>query len=185
MMNIPEQFAALNKANVDAILGFAALTATSAERFADLQMKAAKAAFADVSEQMRTVAGAKDATELMQLGTKLSQPITEKATAYSQGILSAATEAQGEFTRFVDTQVAELSRQFSSAVEQAAKSAPAGSDWAIAAAKQAVTTFNQSYDALSRAGKQLAEMTEATVHAVSKPGVMAANAPSAAAKKKA
>jgi len=126
MMNFPEQFAALNKAHVDAILGFAAPTATSAERFADLQMKAAKAAFTDVTEQMRTVAGAKDGTELLQLGTKLSQPMAEKATAYTQGILAAATETQGEFTKFVDTQVAELSKHFSSAIEQAAKSAPAG-----------------------------------------------------------
>lgn len=185
MMNFPEQFAALNKANVDAMLGFAALTAASAERFADLQMKAAKTAFADVTEQMRTVAGAKDATELVQLGTKISQPLAEKATAYTQSIVAAATETQGEFTRFVDTQVSELSKHFSSAIEQAAKSAPAGSDWAIAAAKQAVTTLNQSYDAMSRAGKQFAEMTEATVHAVTKPGLMAANAPSAGAKKKA
>jgi phasin family protein len=185
MMNISEQFAALNKANVDAMLGFAALTAASAERFADLQMKAAKAAFADVTEQMRTVAGAKDATELVQLGTKLSQPLAEKATAYTQGLVAAATEAQGDFTKFVDTHVAEMSKHFSTAIEQAAKSAPAGSDWAIAAAKQAVTTMNQSYDAVSRAGKQFAEMTEATVHAVTKPGLMAANAPSAVTKKKA
>lgn len=185
MTNIPEQFAALNKANVDAMLGFAALSAASAERFIDLQTKAARETFAEFAEQVRTVASAKDATELLQLGTKLSQPLSEKATAYAQSVAAAASESQAEFTRFVDTQVAEISRHVAGAIEQAAKSAPAGSDWAISAARQAVTTLNQSYDAVSRAGKQIAEMTEATVKAVAKPGLAAANAPSANGRKKA
>lgn len=185
MTNIPEQFAALNKANVDAMLGFAALSAASVERLIDLQTKAAKETFAEFADQVRTVASAKDATELLQLGTKLSQPLAEKAAAYAQSVAAVTSESQAELTKFVDSQVAEISKHFSSAIEQAAKSAPAGSDWAISAARQAVTSLNQSYDAVSRAGKQIAEMTEATVKAVAKPGLAAANAPTASARKKA
>ncbi|MCA3130932.1 MAG: phasin family protein [Betaproteobacteria bacterium] len=183
MTNIAEQFAAFNKANVDAMLGFAALNAASAERFIDLHTKAAKETFAEFAEQVRTVASAKDATELLQLGTKLSQPLTEKAAAYAQSVATVTSESQAELAKFVDTQVSEIAKQFSSAIEQAAKSAPAGSDWAISAARQAVTTLNHSYDAVSRAGKQFAEMTETTVKAVAKPGLAAANASTAARKK--
>lgn len=183
MTNIAEQFTALNKANLDAMLGFAALSAASVERLIDLQTKAAKETFAEFADQVRTVASAKDAAELLQLGTKLSQPIAEKAAAYAQSMVAVTSETQTEFSKFMDSQVVEMSKHFTSAIEQAAKSAPAGSDWAISAARQAVSTLNQSYDAVSRAGRQVAEMTEATIKSVAKPGLAAANTATAARKK--
>ena len=47
-------------------------------------------------------------------------------------------------------------------MDKAAKSAPSGSEFAFTAVKQAVTAANQAYDALSKAGKQVVDMTEAT-----------------------
>ena len=50
----------------------------------------------------------------------------------------------------------------SAAIDNAAKSAPSGSEFAFAAVKSALTAANQAYDVLSKAGKQVVDMTEAT-----------------------
>ena len=68
-------------------------------------------------------------------------------------------------TKLVDVQMGELNRSFAAAVDKAAKAAPTGSEFAFAAVKQAVSAANQAYDAITRAGKQVAEMTETTVTA--------------------
>ena len=48
-------------------------------------------------------------------------------------------------------------------VDKAAKSAPTGSEFAFAAVKSAMTAANQAYDALTKASKQVADMTEASI----------------------
>jgi hypothetical protein len=50
------------------------------------------------------------------------------------------------------------------ALDKAAKAAPTGSEFAFAAVKSAMTAANQAYDALTKAGKQVADMTEATIN---------------------
>jgi hypothetical protein len=62
-----------------------------------------------------------------------------------------------------ESQVAEINRSVVDAIDRAAKSAPSGSEFAFAAVKTALTTANQAYDALTKAGKQVAAYTETTL----------------------
>lgn len=165
MYGIPEQLVAFNKNNIQAFLDYATLTATSAEKLAQFQFKTSQAALAESLNNARTLAAAKDAQEIGQILTKLSQPGTEHALAYAQHVQGLLGEVQSEFTRFFDGQVSEFNKHLNTLVEQALKSAPAGSDVAVSAVKSALSAANQAYDAASKAGKQLAEMTEATLHA--------------------
>ena len=50
MYQAPEQLVAMNKANIETAMKFAGIALESAERMIELQMKAAKAAFADSVE---------------------------------------------------------------------------------------------------------------------------------------
>jgi hypothetical protein len=50
-------------------------------------------------------------------------------------------------------------------VDKAARSAPGGSEFAFAALKQAMSATNQALDAVSKASKQVVDITEATVNA--------------------
>ena len=47
MFQAPEQFMALNKANLEATVRFAGIALEGAERMLEVQLKAAKSAFAD------------------------------------------------------------------------------------------------------------------------------------------
>lgn len=183
MYSIPEQLSALNKSNVDALVALVGIAATGAERLLDFQVKTAKNTFGDAVKNARTLAGAKDPQEWLQVGTALVQPSVEKVTTYSRHIYALAAETQAELTRFVEEQVSGFNQQVASALDQAAKNGPAGSDVAVAAAKSAVAAANQAYDVLAKAGRQVAEVTEATVQAVASAGLQAANSAPAGKKK--
>jgi len=185
MYSIPEQLSALNKSNIDAIVAFFGITSAGAERLLDYQVKAAKAAFGDAAQNVRTLTSIKDPQEWAQIGTAVVQPSAEKLTSYARHLVALTTETQSEITRYVDEHISDLNKQIVSMLDQAAKTGPAGSDVAVAAAKSAVAAATQAYDVFAKAGRQVAEMTEATVQAVATAGVQAANSTTATGKKKA
>ncbi len=184
MTSIPEQLSALSKSNVDAFVAFFGITSTGAERLLDFQVKTAKAAFGDAVKNTKTLAAAKDPQEWFQVGAALVQPAAEKVTTYSRQLYALVTETQSELTRYVEEQVSEFNKQVASALDQAAKNGPAGSDVAVAAAKSAVAAANQAYDVFAKAGRQVAEMTEASLQAVASAGLQAANSATPTGKKK-
>lgn len=175
MYQIPEQVSSLGKANVEAVIGFAGIAAASTQRFVDFQLQLGKAVFADSVAQAKAIVDVKDPQELVKLSASTVQPVTEKATAYLQHVLSLATQTQAELGAFVEKHIAEANRNLASLIDETAKHAPAGAEPAVAAAKSAMSAANQAYDAISKVGKQVAEATEATLQSVAKAGLHAAN----------
>ena len=176
MNNVPEQVSSFAKANVDAFLGFTGIAAASTQRFAEFQMQIAKAVFADSVAQARVITDAKDPQELVKLGTVQAQPAVEKVSAYVHHVYALAAETQAEFGAFVDQHIAESNRTLAKFLDETSKHSPAGSDAAVAAAKSAMSAANQVYDSFSKVGKQVTEVTEATLQSVAKAGLQAANA---------
>ncbi len=180
MYAIPEQLAALNKSNIQALVDYAQLAADSAEKLAKFQFQTHQAALAEGVNGVRTLSAAKDLPEFCQLASSIAQPVGENSLAYARGVHTLLSEVQSEFAKFFDTQVNEFNKRVVAFVDQAAKSAPAGSDVAVNAVKSALSSANQAYDAATKAGKQFAEMTEASIQAVTSSAT-----PSAPARKKA
>lgn len=165
MLNVPEQFVATNKENLDTFLTFVGIAAASAEKLIDLQLKTAKAAFAEGARNAQALAAAKDIQQFTEIQSAIAQPVAEKATAYARSVYAVIAETQAEMTRFFETRVGEVNKSMTSALDNAVKSAPAGSDVAVAAFKSALAAANQAYDAFSKATKQVTEATEATMTA--------------------
>lgn len=165
MFNVPEQFVATNKENLDTFLAFAGIASASAEKLIDLQLKTAKAAFAEGAKNVQALAAAKDVQQFAEIQTAIGQPAAEKVTAYARTVYALAAETQAEMTRFFEARVGEVNKNMTSALDNAVKSAPAGSDVAVAAFKSALAAANQAYDAFSKATKQVTEATEATMTA--------------------
>ncbi|HEX4985566.1 MAG TPA: phasin family protein [Burkholderiales bacterium] len=167
MYNVPEQLSAANKESLESFVEFTGIAAAGTEKLLDLQVKAAKAAFADAVKHARSAVAAKDVQELTQLHTSALQPTAEKATAYGRSIYALVAETQAELGKFFEERFAEINKNLTSALDKAVKSAPAGSDVAVAAVKSALAAANQAYDAFSKATKQVTEATEATITAAS------------------
>lgn len=171
MYQTPEQLIAFNKANLEAAAKFAGIALQGAERMLDIQLKAAKAAFADTVENTKALAEVKDLQQLVALKDTLAQPAIEKANAYAKSVYDAVAATQAEIGKLIEEQIAEFNRQVVAALDKLAKSAPAGSEIGIAALKSAITAVNAAYENLSKVAKQLAETTQANLEAVAKQAV--------------
>jgi phasin family protein len=163
--SVPEELSTYYKTHVDTMLKFADVGVSATEQWFDLYAKSAKAATAEALKQTRALAAAKDVQELTSLQTSFSQANGEKVSGFARAAYGWATETHGEFSKLVEEQITETNRNVAAAIDKASKSAPSGSEFAFNAVKQAVSAANQAYDALSKASKQVVDMTEATVSA--------------------
>ncbi len=159
-----EQMIAAHKENVATTMALAGVAASTAEKVLDLNMGMIRNAIAGATESSKAMADAKDAQAFTALQTQWAQPSTETVSAYMKDGYDIFSDSQADVTKIVDARLAEVNKTIVSALDQAEKNAPAGSDVAVAAMKSAVAAANQAYDALSKAGKQVQEVTSATVN---------------------
>src|SRR4029434_3109549 len=106
---------------------------------------------------------AKDVQELVALSTALSQPTLEKAVSYSRTVYGIANGAGSEVSRIGQSQRAENNKKVTHLIDFAAKTAPAGSEPAVAALKSAVAAANTAYDTFATAAKQAVDFAESNV----------------------
>jgi len=185
MFATPEQLAGANKANVEAMLTLANTAFASAERFAALNLNTARAVLEDSVNNAKALLGAKDLQEAISLQATLAQPSVEKAVSYSRSVYEISAQTQEEFSKLVEAQFAEVNKNVASSLDKAAKSAPAGSDVAVAAVKSAIAAANSAYDTMNKAAKQVAEIAEANVAAATNATVKAVGAAATTKVKKA
>ena len=165
MYATPEQFAATNKASVDALFTIAQAQFAAFERLAVLNLNTTKAAFEDSVNQSKALLSVQDAQEFVNLSAASAQPALEKAIAYSRGVYEVATQTQAEVTKLAETRAAEMNKTVGSLLEKLTQNAPAGSDVAVTAVKSAMAAANSAYDSFTKAVKQVTDMTEANVTA--------------------
>jgi len=166
MYQTPEQIIAMNKANLEAAMRFAGVAIEGAERMIDLQMKAAKSAFADSIQSAKALAAVKDFQELAALKDTMAQPTMEKATAYAKSVYDLTSETQAEIGKLVEVQVAEFNKDVVTGLDKMVKTAPAGSEVGVAAIKSAIAAVNSSYDNLTKVAKQFAQASQANMEEV-------------------
>ena len=176
MIATPENLASANKANVETFLTLANTAFASAERLAALNLNTARSFLEDGMANAKALLGVKDVQQLVGLQTTLAQPSVEKLVAYSRSVYEIATQTQEEVSKIVESQFAEVNKNVASALDKAAKNAPAGSDVAVAAVKAAIAAANSAYDSMSKAAKQVAEIAEANMTAATSATVKAAGA---------
>ena len=172
----PEQLTAANKANVESMMHLNHVAFEGVERLLALNLNAMKSALEDSVNNAKAAFAVKDVQEFMALQTSLAQPAVEKAVAFSKSVYEIANQTQAGVSKLVEAQAAEANKNFVALLDKAVKSAPAGSEGAVAAMKSAIAAANMAYDGMTKAGKQFAEMTEANVAAATSATDKAVNA---------
>src|SRR5215470_16584220 len=133
MIQVNEQLVALNRAQLETALRFAQIGSEGIEKLVDLQFRTAKNAFADGVKVAKQLGAIKDAGELATFGGSLPQPTWEKAQAYVKSVYEVASVTQAEITSLLEQQLGELNKNVEGVLEGALKSAPAGTEGALAA----------------------------------------------------
>ena len=166
-----EQFAAVNKANLDVLFGLTEKSFASVEKLAQLNMAAGKAALNESATHAQALMKVKDVQELLALQTEALQPVGEKVSSYSRHVYDIAAGTQAEFTKAVEAQLADAQKAILNLVDTAAKNAPAGSESAVALLKTAVAASNNAYESVQKVVKQATQAAEANLQAVTQQAV--------------
>lgn len=175
MITTPEQFAAANKASVDAMLSLANTALASAERIAALNLNTARSMLEDGMANTKAMLGAKDPREVMSLSAAQIQPAVEQIVAYNRSLYEISAQTKEEVSKQLESQFGDFQKQVSSLMEKAAKNAPAGSDVAVAAVKSALEAASSAFDNMKNVVKQASEMTEANIAKATSSAINAAN----------
>ena len=142
------------------------------EKLVELNLATAKAALADSAEQMQAGFAAKAPQDLAAIAS-LAQPMADKAAAYGRAVAGIVTETGAALSKAAEGKFADVQAQAVASIEAAMKNAPAGSEGAVAAFKNALTTGQsalatvqaQAKQAVETAGKSFATATEMAVKA--------------------
>lgn len=171
----PEQFTAAYQANLETLFALSQTAFSGVEKIVALNLNVAKANLQESVDKTRAMLSVKDPQELLAWNAQQLQPAAEKAVAYSRLMYDIATSTQAEFTKVAEAQLADANAKFVSMIDTAAKSAPPGSETAVAMMKSAVAAANSAYDSLSKATKQAVEMAETNMTAATNAAVKTAS----------
>ena len=171
-----QDFSATSKAQVEAMTRIASIAVEGMERLADLHMKTVRAAFDESLKQAKAMAAVKEPAELPALAAKLMQPGMDKFTAYAREVYETVSSGQADLAKAIEEQFAEFNKQAVVTLDAMMKNAPAGSEVAVAAVKQAMGAANQAYETMAKAARSVGTAVEANIAAVQ---------PAAGARKKA
>jgi len=166
MNNTAEQFTATNKANLQALEGMTTQAFSGIEKLVELNMTASKALLSESFRHIQSVLGAKDAQELLALQSGLLKPLAEKSAAYAQHVQTIVTGSGAEFIKAVEAKTAEAQKAFNGVVENLAKNAPAGSESAVAAFKNALTAGQNAVESAQTSAKKAVEVAQSNFTAV-------------------
>ncbi len=169
----PEQMMAAQKANVETLFGLTNKAFEGVEKLVELNLQVAKSALGEVAESTKAALSVKDAQELLALQASLLQPSAEKAAAYSRHLYEIFAGTTAEVTKAAEATMADAQKKVLAAVDTAAKSAPAGTENAVALVKSAVAAANNAYESVNKAAKQAAEVAESNFQAMTTSAVKA------------
>jgi phasin family protein len=173
-MLTPEQFAAVQKANFEALFGLTNKAFEGIEKLVELNLQVVKSTLAESQENVQRALSVKDAQEFLAVQASLTQPIAEKVLSYGRHVYEIASATQAEFSRVAEAQYEEQNRKVQAFVDNMGKNAPAGSETAVAVMKSAITAANTTYETVHKATKQAVEIAESNFNAAATAATKAA-----------
>lgn len=165
MYNATEQFAELNKANVEQATKLAAVALQNAEKIFQASVDAAKFVLAQGVESASAVASAKDVQEFAAVRAKYAENGIQGALGYSRNVYEIVSETQAQYTALAEEAFAAYTRGLAAWVDKAGENAPAGSDVAVNAFKSTVAATSAAFDQFQKATKQVVSLADASVRA--------------------
>ena len=151
----------IGRAAVESASRAARISMDSAERTLTVQIEYAMGAIKQATLNARAATEVKDVQELLALRARIAENALENLIGYSRSLYEVASEAQSEYSRLAEERMAEFQQAVTEGVDQAARSAPAGSDVAVAAVKSQLAAATAAFDSLNKAAKNFASYADA------------------------
>jgi len=101
----------------------------------------------------------------MDVQAALVQPAFEKSVSYGRDIADIANSTGTEFSKAVESKMAESEQAVKSLIDNSLKNAPAGSDAAVAVIKTAFEASQTAAETLKKVAMQAAQSAETNMKA--------------------
>lgn len=165
-MLTPEQMMAAQKANLETLIGLTHKAFEGVEKLVELNLQVARTALSDSADTTKAVLSAKDAQQLLALQAELLAPVAQKAAAYQRNLYQIATATNAEWIKAAEAQMAAAQHNLHQLIDTAGKSAPAGTENAVALVKSAVSAANNAFETVHKAARQAADLADANLQAL-------------------
>src|SRR3954451_11117287 len=145
MMTV-EQIVSVQKSNVETLFGLTGTAFEGVEKLIELNLQVAKSAISEAAQTTQAALSVKDAQELLALQASLLQPAAEKAAAYSRYVYEIASSTGAEVSRVAKAPSPKTQASSMTWSDTAVKTAPAGTENAVALVKSAVAAANNALE---------------------------------------
>lgn len=177
MVKLPENVVELNRTTIETAVKLAQVSMENAEKLVRMQLDVAKDMLEGNLKNVKSLADAKgDPQQLAGLRAQVMGDSMEQMAAYSRSIYDLAAKTQAELGKLMEQRFAAFNRDVTQWMDEAAKSAPAGAEPAVAAIKQTLVTTNAMVETLTKTAKQFAEAAESNLKSATAAAVSATKA---------
>jgi phasin family protein len=165
-LSSPEQIAASQKAGLDAFFALTGKVFEGVEKLVALNLQVVRSVLAESQENLTKAPATTDPQQWFTLQAGFTAPFVEKSLSYGRQLFDIASITQAEVTQVAQSQYERYNAKVQALVDEAAKSAPGGSEAAIAAWKSAISATTTLYESLQKTGQQAVEMAGTNLEAV-------------------
>jgi len=183
MITNPSQFLELQRVQVKALNAVGQSLIAAAEKLASLNVAAVRSAIDSATGAAQSLSDIRDPTDLFALSGASAQPALERLVKYSREVVGIANGVSAEIGKVVEQQISDSNRRMADLLEFVAKSAPAGSEQAVALLRSAVAAGNTAFDTVSKVSRQTTDWAQANFAAAAKAATTTAAAANASAAK--
>lgn len=152
----PEQFAAAQKAGLEAFYGLANLAMEGLQKLTALNMQAARSALADSQK----LVSAADPLAYVAQQAGPNADLVVRAQCYQRGLYEIASGMHTGITTIAGAQYEAHNRRVQALFEAMSTQAPAGSEAAVAALKQLIESSHVLYESVNKSVRQAVSMAE-------------------------
>lgn len=162
----PEKFIANYQTGVAAWFAVAHPAIRGFEAVVELNLQAAKAAFAEYEDQLKGAFSDNNPAEFFTRQLGVSQQAAGKAASYGRHLFDIATTTQVEVAKVAQAQYEEADKRVKEALGEFTKHAPAGSAAVVAALNTALSTASAAAETVRAATGQAIEAAQSGFDAV-------------------
>lgn len=176
-----EQFLTASQAALADLVELNQAALAGVEKLVELNLNTARDGLSAGAEMMQALLAAKTPQELMVVQSAQVESLLAKASAYGRAVFAISNEAGSTLGAQAESQLAKAQAAVVDSVETAMKSAPAGSEPAVAAFRNAFKTSQQALATAQASARQAVETAQKNLTASTE---LALNAAKPASKKK-
>jgi phasin family protein len=181
MITNPSQFLELQRVQLNAFNAVTHALLAAAEKLSSLNVSACRIAIDSATDVAHSLSSVKDPNQLMALSGASAQPSVEKFVSYTRELTGIANGVSAEIGKVLQQQVTDSNRRMADLLDYVAKSAPPGSEQALAMLRSAVAAGNTAFDTASKVSRQTADWAQANLATAAKATSSAIAATKAAA----